>query len=81
MQSSEALYFKVKHVSGRISFHDPVGHSLANPSSSLQAVSIHSCTDKIVCNLVHFAKDPSAIGGESIRRVEEKVISSVLKDR
>lgn len=30
---------------------------------------------------MRFAKDPTAIGGESIRCVEEKVIGSVLKNR
>ena len=77
MKSSEALNFKNEHVP----FHNPVGHSLAHTPSSLQAVAVHSCTDKIVCNLVRFPKDPSAVRGEGVGSVEEEVVGGVLQDR
>ena len=81
MQRCEALDFKVEHVSRRISFHNPISHSLAHATSSLKAVSVHSSADKVVCNLVRLSKNPTTIRGERIRGVQKKVVGGILKHR
>ena len=61
--------------------HHPIRHSLADATGTLQRVSVHSGANVVISDFRALAQDPTAVGGEGVRCVEQHFVRGLLQDR